>query len=186
MGVGEDYGVKKLPKLDLWGYWSHVLINSTIFEAFTSLVSLKHAEVWRSFNLTDKIFTQPFHPHAKLKLYPYIFPYFKKFHPSLLLNKKLTWRFYGLSNKATMFCKFIQHGYETFQNVAPILRSVICSRWMLLQTKDYCKRKGVVLSLCFLWKLLLFIVKRFYNLLYNPTCGLLCLLSYWEYMNSHS
>ena len=160
------------------------------FEAFPQICKSKNWTCSLLLMPTSKtlpqIFTQPFHPHAKLKLYPYIFPYFKKFHPSLLLNKKMTWRFYGLSNKAAMFCKFIQHGYETFQNVAPILRSVICSRWMLLQTKDYCKRKGVVLSLCFLWKLLLFIVKRFYNLLYNPTCGLLCLLSYWEYMNSHS
>ena len=24
-----------------------------------------------------------------------------------------------------------------------------------------------------------------YNLLYNPICGLLCLLSYWENINSH-
>ena len=169
--MGEDYGVKKLPKLNLWGYWSQVLINSTIFEAFTSLVSLKHAEVWRSFNLTDKIFTQPFHPHAKLKLYPYIFPYFKKFHPSLLLNKKLTWRFYGLSNKATMFCKFIQHGYETFQNVAPILRSVICSEMNTASiTNKRLRRKVVVISSCFFWKLLPFIAKRFYNLPYNSIC----------------
>ena len=35
---GEDYGIKKLPKLNLEGYWSHVLINSTIFATFTFLV----------------------------------------------------------------------------------------------------------------------------------------------------
>ena len=48
------------------------------------------------------------------------------------------------------------------------------------------KWKTVVVGSCFLWKLLLFIVKRFYNLLYNPISGLLCLLSYWESINSHS
>ena len=31
-----------------------------------------------------------------------------------------------------------------------------------------------------------FIVKGFYDLLYNPICGLLYLLSYWESINSHS
>ena len=37
---------------------------------------------------------------------------------------------YGLSSKATkpLFFKFIQYGYETFQNVAPILHCVICSK----------------------------------------------------------
>ena len=42
----------------------------------------------------------------------------------------------------------------------------------------------MVISSCF-WKLILFIVKRFY-LLYSPICGLLCLLSYWESINNHS
>ena len=71
----------------------------------------------------------PFHPpDAKLNLYPYIFSHFEKFHPSLLLNKKTykLWPF-KQSYLATMFFKVIQHGHETFQNVAPILRSVICS-----------------------------------------------------------
>ena len=60
-------------------------------------------------------------------------------------------------------------------------------RWILLQlqTKGCCEKKGVVISSCFP-KLVSFIVKRFYNLLYNPTCGLLCLLSYWKSINSHS
>ena len=93
---------------------------------------------------------------------------------------------------AAMFFKLMQYGYETFQNVASILHSECCfnsalQRWILLQlqTQGYCKRKGVVISFCFLWKLLLFIVKRFYNLLYNPICGLLCLLSYWGNIVTH-
>ena len=35
-------------------------------------------------------------------------------------------------------------------------------------------------------KTVTFILKRFYNLLYNPICGLLCPLSYWKNINSHS
>ena len=31
-------------------------------------------------------------------------------------------------------------------------------------------------TVTFNWK------KKFYNLLYNPKCGLLCLLNYWEYI----
>ena len=60
----------------------------------------------------------------------------------------------------------MQYGYVTFQNVAPILHPVICSEinTASLQTKGYCKRKGVVIAV--FWKLLLFIVKRYYNLLY--------------------
>ena len=50
--------------------------------------------------------------------------------------------------------------------------------------KGYCKRKGVVISSCFLSKLLRFIVKRFYNFLYNLRCGLLCLLGYWKSINT--
>ena len=38
----------------------------------------------------------------------------------------------------------------------------------------------------FLWKLLPLIGKRFYNLSYKPICGLLCLLNYWESINSYS
>ena len=36
-GGGEDYGVQKIPKLNLRGYWSQVFINSTIFATFTFL-----------------------------------------------------------------------------------------------------------------------------------------------------
>ena len=60
-------------------------------------------------------------------------------------------------------------------NKAPNLHSVTCSEMnnaLQLQTKDYCKKKGVVISSCFLWKLLLLIGKGFPNLLYNPLCGL--------------
>ena len=28
--------------------------------------------------------------------------------------------------------------------------------------------------------------RQLYNFLYNPICGLLCLLSYWESINNHS
>ena len=35
---GEDYGVEKIPKLNLRGYWSQVLIYSTIFVTFTFLI----------------------------------------------------------------------------------------------------------------------------------------------------
>ena len=34
---GEDYGAEKLPKLNLRGYWSQVLINSTISVTFKFL-----------------------------------------------------------------------------------------------------------------------------------------------------
>ena len=53
-------------------------------------------------------------------------------------------------------------------------------------TKDDCKRKGLVISSCFLRKLLLYIATGFYSLLFNPICGLLCLLSHWESVNNHS
>ena len=57
--------------------------------------------------------------------------------------------------------------------LAQILHSAIYSEMNTapITKKAVLKRKGVVISLCFLWKLLLFTVKRFYNLLYNPTCG---------------
>ena len=38
--VEEDYGVEKLPKFNLLGHWSQVLINSTIFAIFTLLISV--------------------------------------------------------------------------------------------------------------------------------------------------
>ena len=128
---------------------------------------------------------QPFHPrYAKLNLYPYIFSHFKKFHSSLLLKHiRLRYRSnnYGLSNKATepMLFKVIQYGYETSQNVAPILHSVICSEMDTAWITS--KRQGLVKSSYFLWKLLLFIVNRFYYLLYNS----ICILSYWESIVTH-
>ena len=39
-GWGEDNGVENLPKLNLRGYWSQVLISSTIFATFTLLASV--------------------------------------------------------------------------------------------------------------------------------------------------
>ena len=81
------------------------------------------------------------------------------FHPSPLLNKI---KFYG-----TNF-GLIQNGYETFRKVMSPLQNHVA------------KSSG------FLWKLLLFIVKIFYNLLYNPICGLLRIVCYWESINSSS
>ena len=70
----------------------------------------------------------------------------------------------------------------TFQNVVPILHSVICLRWITnYKQKAAVKRKRVVISSCFPWKLLLFIVKRLYNLPYNPISVILCLLRYWKF-----
>ena len=116
----------------------------------------------------------PFYPtYTKLNLYPYIFSHFKKFYPSLLLNK-CTHKVWPLKESylVTTFFKVIQCSYETFQNVAPNLHSVICSEINTASiTKGYCKRKGVVISSCFLWKLLIFIVKRF-TTYYIILCGL--------------
>ena len=71
---------------------------------------------------------------------------------------------------------------------APNLHSVICSEMNTASVtkKDYCKRKGVDISSCFFWKLLLLIVKRFSNMLRNPISCLSCLLCYWGCINSHS
>ena len=80
-------------------------------------------------NLPYPVF-QPFHPpYAKLNLYLYIFSHFKKFHSSFLMNKLLWYKLrpFKQSYLATMFFKVTQYGYETFHNVAPSLRSVICS-----------------------------------------------------------
>ena len=90
-----------------------------------------------------------------------------------------------------MFFKVIRYGYETFQNVAPILHPVVCSvmNTVQLQKKGYYKRNRVFISSCFYVETYVeyfFIIKRFYNLLYNSICGLLCLLSYCESINSHS
>ena len=79
--------LKKLTKFNLRGYWSQVLINSTISVTFQPLQvsSLSFTKQ------IDNLWT------------------FKQSYP------------------ATMFFKVIQYGYETFENVAPILYSVICS-----------------------------------------------------------
>ena len=53
--------LEKLPKLNLQGYWSEVLINSTIFATITFLVSVLvyhnlDSSMRRFFNLTSLIF----------------------------------------------------------------------------------------------------------------------------------
>ena len=54
-----------------------------------------------------------------------------------------------------------------------------------LQTIDYCKMKAVVMFM-FSLETVTFYLKKITILLYNPKCGLLCLLSYLESINSHS
>ena len=63
------------------------------------------------------------------------------------------------------------------------MQSEICSEMntALITNKRLLKRKEVVRSSCFLGKLLPFILK-----IYNLTCGLLFLLSYWESTDGHS
>ena len=67
---------------------------------------------------------------CQIKSLPLHFSHFKKFYSSFLLDKKLLryklWPF-KQSYLATMIPKVLQYGYETFQNVAPVLHSVICS-----------------------------------------------------------
>ena len=76
---------------------------------------------------------KPFHsPYAKLSIFPYIFSHLRKFFPLFCSTNKLLWyrpNKYGFASKAVepLLFKIVQHGYETFQNVAPILHSVICS-----------------------------------------------------------
>ena len=51
-------------------------------------------------------------------------------YPFLLFTKQIKFcgTDYGLSsNLVTMFFKVKQYGYETFENVTPILQSLICS-----------------------------------------------------------
>ena len=80
--------------------------------------------------------------------------------------------------------KVIPYGYNCSNStLGDLLYGEHCFNY---KQKAAVKTKGLVISSYFLWKLLLFIVKRFYNLLYHLICGLLCLLSYWESINSHS
>ena len=116
---------------------------------------------------------QPFHPpYAKLNLFHYIFfSHFKSFHSCFFYRATN----YGLACKATwpLFFKVIQYSY-----VAPILHSVICSRWILfqLQTEGCCKKdKGSYKFMFSLETVTFFYVKS----------GLLCLLSYWESITRH-
>ena len=68
------------------------------------------------------------------------------------------------------------------------LNSIICLEMGIasVTNKKLLYRKGVVISSCFLWRLWLFTIKSFCNLLYNSICGLLCLLICWRSINSHS
>ena len=70
----------------------------------------------------------------------------------------------------------LQNHIETFNlelneslisNKAPNLHSVSCSEMYIVSstTKDYCKREGIVISSCFLWKLLLFYYKKISQLI---------------------
>ena len=95
---------------------------------------------------------------------------------------------YGLSSKATL---------PVFQSHTVWLRNFpkYCSNSALwnLFWNEYCfnykqkaaAKRGVVINSCFLWKLT-FHCKNFYILLYNPICGLLFFLSYWESINSQN
>ena len=60
----------------------------------------------------------------------YISSHFKKFHSSPLLNKS-TFVKQTIAFQAKLLSQYvfqsIQYGYETFQNITPILHSIICS-----------------------------------------------------------
>ena len=99
----------ELPELNLRGYWSQVSINSTIFATFTFSVSVfcfavssfsfKHAEVWRLFNLTSKIFTKNYgaqeqlHKTHNLKT---MLPYFLTISPTISQVKSLSLSFFPI------------------------------------------------------------------------------------------
>ena len=77
---------------------------------------------------------QPFHPlYAKLSLFPYTFFLILKGSIPFFTNQ-INFCGTGLMYMAlqakllSQFFKVIQYSYETFQTVAPILHSVICSR----------------------------------------------------------
>ena len=76
----------KIPKLNLRGYWSQVLINSTIFSFCFAVpqFSFKHAEVWRYFNFTNKSFTQKCSVQEWLhEIYNFALPYFLAISPTI-------------------------------------------------------------------------------------------------------
>ena len=106
---GGGGGIMELPELNLRGYWSQVSINSTIFATFTFSVSVfcfavssfsfKHAEVWRLFNLTSKIFTKNYgaqeqlHKTHNLKT---MLPYFLTISPTISQVKSLSLSFFPI------------------------------------------------------------------------------------------
>ena len=108
-GWGGGGGMMELPELNLRGYWSQVSINSTIFATFTFSVSVfcfavssfsfKHAEVWRLFNLTSKIFTKNYgaqeqlHKTHNLKT---MLPYFLTISPTISQVKSLSLSFFPI------------------------------------------------------------------------------------------
>ena len=49
-----------------------------------------------------------------------------------------------------------------------------------MDTASVTNIEEVAKSSRFLWKLLPFMEKRFYSLLYKPICGLFRILSYWK------
>ena len=106
--------LKKLPKLNLGGYWSYVLINSTIFASFTLLISVLLCQNLASsilscddsltwlikFSLKSVVCRNNYIYNLALSYSSTIlrticqieslflhFFLFKSFHPSLLLNK---------------------------------------------------------------------------------------------------
>ena len=92
----------------------------------------------------------------------------------------------ALQNYITISIFFLVLNVSLISNKAPKLHSVICSEVNTASiTEHYCKGDGVVISSLFLWKLLLFIAKKIYNVLCNFVCDILC-LKLLESINSHS
>ena len=83
----------------------------------------------------------------------------------------------------------MQYGYENFQNVAPILHSVICSEMNTASAtkKRLLEKERGSYKFMFSVETATFYCKKILQLLYNSVCGLFCLLiSYWKSINSHS
>ena len=118
-------------------------------------------------------------------------------YPFLFFTKQI--KFYGAdyglsSNLVTMFFKVKQlWNFRKCYSNSAIFNLFWDECWFNYKQKaTYSKRKGVVITSFFLWKLFLTVydffenfLLGFKNLLSNPICGLLWLLSYWESINSH-
>ena len=75
-----------------------------------------------------------------------------------------------------MFFKVIQYGYETFQKSIQINTAVV--------NKRYCKRKRVVISSCFFWKLTFYCKKIFCNLeVFFLDCPKMYFQDFQKYIN---